>query len=170
MELPGVSSTPGTESQSQDYYEHLTSPAHRESFGQFIIFSSRKDNKHYKQVLQDLMNLKEKCLKAKLAYSYGTHELDQVIDDIQEEIDESIKTVSSHEKTRSWREGSSAISTLTESLSKSLHKYTKLYVKVSEELKTRHQNEQINDDVLTQDLEELERHTEKHDPIYISHQ
>lgn len=162
-ELPGISSTPAG-SQSQDYYVHVMSPAHRESFDQFIIFSSTKDDKHYRKVLQDLNNLKEKCQMAKQAYD--THQLDQIIDVIQEEIDESVKTVSSHEKNRSWREGSKAISRLKESLSRLLDDCTKsYYAKVSEELKTKHKDEQINKDILSQDLEALERRTEKHDSI-----
>jgi tetratricopeptide (TPR) repeat protein len=165
-ELPVVSSAP-TESQSQDFHMHVMSSAHRESFGQFTIFSSRKDDKDYKQVLQDLNNLKDRCQEAKQAYESDTHQLDQAIDGIQEKIDEGVETISSHEKARSWREGSNAISRLKESLSRLLRDYEELYAKVSDELKTRHQDMQIkiNKDVLLEDLEELERRTEKHDSM-----
>ena len=163
-ELPGVSSAHiESQDQSQDYHVHLMSPAHRESFDQFTIFSSTKEDKVYEQVLQDLHNLKEKCLEAKQAYD--THELDQVIDGIQDATQESIATVLHHEINRSWREGSHAISRSKESLSRLLRGYTELYAEVSQELRTRHQEEQINNDVLTQDLEELEKRTEKHDPM-----
>ena len=164
-ELPGVSPALA-ESQTEDYYLHLMSPGHRESFTQFTIFSSKKEGKRkYKQVVQELINLKDKCQEAKQVYD--THEFDQVIDGIQEEIDESIKTISSHEKDRSWKEGSKAISRWEESLGNLLQNYEELYTEVLEDLKSRHQDEEImnNEDVLTQDLEKLERLTEKHDPM-----
>ena len=157
--LPGISSTPAG-SQSQDYYVHIMSPAHRESFHQFTIFLSTKDDKHYRKVVQDLNTVKEVCQKAKQAYD--THQLDQIIDGIQEEIDESVKTVSFHEKNRSWRAGSNAIFRLKESLSRLLDDYMESYSKVSDELKTKHEDEQINKDILSQDLQALERRTEKH--------
>ena len=163
-ELPGISPV-SAEGQTEDYYVHLMSPGHRESFTQFTIFSLRKEDRgKYKQVVQELINLKDECQKAKQVYD--THEFDQVIDGIQEEMDESVKTISSHEKNRSWKEGSKAILRLEESLSNLLQDYGESYTKVLEDLKTRHQDEQINSDVLTQDLEKLERLTEKHDPMH----
>ena len=160
-ELP-VEYSESTESRSEDYYEHLMSQVHRESFHQFTIFSSKNDGR-YKQVLKELNNLMEKCLETK--QTYDTDELDLVIDGIQEEMDESTKKISSHENHRSWKEGSKAISRIEESSSKLLQNYSELYTKVSEDLKTRHQSEEIDSDVLTQDLQELERRAEKYDPI-----
>ena len=163
VNLVNTESSESTESKSEEYYAHLLGQVHLENYNQFTIFSSQKDEGRFKQVLQELNNLREKCLEAKQAYD--TAELDLIVDGIQEEMDESTKTISSHENHRSWKEGSKAIYRMEESLSKRLQDYSESYAKVSEDLKTRHQNEEIDSDVLTQDLQELERCTEKYDPI-----
>ena len=92
----------------------------------------------YKWVLQKLSNLEDKCVQQSL---YDADELDQIIDNIQEEIEESERIISSHENDRNWREGSKAISKMEESMGQLLFSSGEVYTKIKEESERRHKDD-----------------------------
>ena len=152
---------------SEDYYLHLNGEIHREKFFQCQIFSSKKsDRGSYNQILQKLNELKERCLETKR--QYDTDELDQTIGDIEEETEKNANAISSYEYNGTWREGNKAISLMEDSMNQLLKHSEEFHMKLAQDLKTRHveDNETTDhDDILAEGLKELQQRTEECNPI-----